>query len=144
MQRRRMRQEADKLQKMELLRNAELRVFALTKHVHRNKAKQPLEDISWPSDRPTSGTEKIVSNQLLNQGPKHFKISHKNIETLKRNKYFRVNTFLSALNRTTVTFTCLWDDCDMVFTRHLNMINHLRKHTGERPYSCHFCEQKFT
>jgi uncharacterized Zn-finger protein len=86
----------------------------------------------------------MVSNQLYNQGPKNFKIGKRDIEILKRNKSFKLNQVIGLKNRVSLSFTCLWSDCAKEFSRHLNMMNHLRMHTGERPFACYYCDFKFS
>ena len=39
-------------------------------------------------------------------------------------------------------FTCSF--CDAKFSRKSNMVAHERTHTGHKPYECKYCEQKFT
>ena len=46
--------------------------------------------------------------------------------------------------RTKLYFKCMVDDCGSIFKKSCNLRDHFRKHTGARPFSCHFCQKTFT
>ncbi|CAL2027961.1 unnamed protein product [Caenorhabditis brenneri] len=44
-------------------------------------------------------------------------------------------------------FVCYWKDCDRAlrpFTANIYLVEHLRRHTGERPFRCKYCSRAFT
>lgn len=42
-------------------------------------------------------------------------------------------------------FQCVgYDNCNMTFTRSEHLARHVRKHTGERPFQCEFCQKFFS
>ena len=47
-------------------------------------------------------------------------------------------------NRFKRTFKCLVDGCGRTFAKSCNMAVHLRKHTGDKPYSCAHCPKTFS
>ena len=38
----------------------------------------------------------------------------------------------------------MYPDCNSVFKKSCNLRDHFRKHTGQRPFSCKFCNKTFT
>ena len=70
-------------------------------------------------------------------GKKGFKaISKKMCQTI-RTKNNKTNRFKRS-------FKCLFDGCGRIFTKSCNMQVHLRKHTGEKPYTCPHCPKVFS
>lgn len=47
-------------------------------------------------------------------------------------------------NRKKRFFKCLVDNCGKIFAKSCNMQVHLRKHNGEKPYSCPHCPKMFS
>jgi uncharacterized Zn-finger protein len=43
-----------------------------------------------------------------------------------------------------VVYTCNYSGCKKEFLRTWNLLDHLRMHTGVRPYACQFCGKSFT
>lgn len=41
-------------------------------------------------------------------------------------------------------FKCMYPHCDSVFKKSCNLRDHFRKHTGQRPFTCAFCNKTFT
>ena len=41
-------------------------------------------------------------------------------------------------------FHCKFAGCTAVFKKSCNLRDHFRKHTAQRPYSCHVCRKTFT
>ena len=41
-------------------------------------------------------------------------------------------------------FHCLFENCNQTFKKSCNFRDHLRIHTGLRPYECEYCNKTFT
>jgi uncharacterized Zn-finger protein len=41
-------------------------------------------------------------------------------------------------------FKCMYPNCQSVFKKSCNLRDHFRKHTGQRPFTCKFCDKTFT
>ena len=63
---------------------------------------------------------------------------------LQNSQFFSVEKVKGPTNRISIMFTCKVGNCRKVFNKLLNMQNHLRKHTGERPFKCFICHFSFT
>ncbi|KAF7304200.1 hypothetical protein MIND_00652100 [Mycena indigotica] len=55
-----------------------------------------------------------------------------------------IKRYRSAAPTNAKSFQCTgYGDCRMVFSRSEHLARHIRKHTGERPFTCH-CEKQFS
>jgi len=46
--------------------------------------------------------------------------------------------------RVKLYFKCRHSGCKSVFKKSCNLLDHFRKHTGQRPYVCAICKKNFT
>ena len=104
------------------------------------------------SGTPKFGNNLNVTNQLRNN--KEFK-REKNIESLKLSKdkkYFhllqpykheRIKDEDEMFQKITYTYVCKYDECNKVFSKACNFLDHVRMHEGIKPYQCTQCGKEF-
>ena len=51
----------------------------------------------------------------------------------------RQSVSLSCLDPELRPFLCPWEGCTMAFKMKHHLKDHMRRHTGERPFECHVC-----
>jgi KRAB domain-containing zinc finger protein len=53
------------------------------------------------------------------------------------------NLTLHMKRHTSSGFKCTYSMCDKVFYRQSHLVDHIRMHTGERPFECPYCSKGF-
>ncbi|XP_046803656.1 zinc finger protein 761-like isoform X1 [Lucilia cuprina] len=114
------------------------------KNVHSQKnSNQPTKDSR------DSG-KNVHSQENLNQPTTHSQDSEKIVHSKKSNCicYECGNTFsgrvqLSAHKRLHKERPFKCDQCDKAYPRQVELVIHMRSHTGEQPYACHLCDKRF-
>ena len=56
----------------------------------------------------------------------------------------RLNEHIKSVHGNERPYKCEYEDCDKKFAKPSELKNHIRTHTGERPFTCNVCNASFT
>ena len=79
------------------------------------------------SDKNQSGSNKIEKKVYSNSDGTFMVISMFNMQSRRHQK----------------EYMCMKEDCQKVFKKNSNLLNHLRVHSESRPFSCKVCKEAF-
>lgn len=60
---------------------------------------------------------------------------------LKPYKYTRFSEFDEKEQKEKYTYECKYEECNKVFTKAWNLLDHVRMHEGIKPYQCELCKR---
>jgi len=63
---------------------------------------------------------------------------------LKPFKYEKIEQIDRKTNKVKVSYACRYDNCEKIYNKTWNLIDHVRMHEGVRPYQCPECPKAFT
>mmetsp|Transcript_16647 Transcript_16647/g.18503 ORF Transcript_16647/g.18503 Transcript_16647/m.18503 type:complete len:169 (-) Transcript_16647:95-601(-) len=98
-----------------------------------NKYIPQMSSVSKPSLM--LGMENDESDcEWLSSAPEYYNVKKANIAPMKNHKYLTVYKHNKGTGRVLRYFICKYDNCERKFNKTWNFIDHVRIHTGEKPY----------
>ena len=103
----------------------------------------PLSPESCTDSRIKVKQDSVSQNDIvekLHASASKLKKDNKNLEGVKYDKVLVVN---KNTNRVNTVLVCKYDNCGREFKKSWDLLDHVRQHTGEKPYSCEKCKKRF-
>ena len=82
--------------------------------------------------------------EKLNEIGESCKVGSKTFVGIPSDHYEIVKMKNEKTHRYKLIFRCKIDGCSSEFKKSCNLRDHFRKHTGQRPFECKFCQKTFT
>ena len=97
--------------------------------------------IFWPFDECFGQNLMLYRNIIQNQTSD---TNVKNLEALQNYPYQTEYRKKGKNGKMVIVYTCGYERCGKEFMRTWNLLDHVRMHSGIRPYVCQFCNKSFT
>ena len=85
-------------------------------------------------------TEELHFSDNLNSNTTKLAKENKKLDGVK---YEKKLVFNHSTMRVNTMLICKYDNCNRQFKKSWDLLDHIRQHTGEKPYSCEKCSKKF-
>ena len=106
----------------------------------------PIQPVvaSQPQTLSTSVPNKDEDNNPLEMYNKYLKVKHTTFKNVNKDHFKVSRVFDPQTLKFELRFKCMIAGCDKFFKKSCNIKDHIRLHSGIKPYKCSECTKTFT